>query len=179
MNANIRKLIKSNKENFPVASILIPKKYRDKIMEFYQFARNADDIADSSTLSEGDKLEKLGLIEREILEEFPSWAKDNEELKYGLDLLRAFRQDSIKNRYDDIDELLDYCIHSANPVGQYILYIMEEQADLKASDALCTALQIINHIQDYKEDYKELNRIYLPLDIMGRDNIEHILDDTF
>lgn len=174
MSEDIRKLIKSNKENFPVASILIPKKYRSKIMEFYKFARTADDISDSPHLSEGEKLELLGLAESKLLQgERPNWAIDEEAVKYGLALIKAFRQDVVKNRYENFEELMEYCKYSANPVGRYILHIMDEKdADLKASDALCSVLQIINHIQDYKDDYLELNRIYLPLDKLGEDNIE-------
>ena len=88
---------------------------------------------------------------------------------HALDLLKAFRLDARKNRYANWAELMDYCALSAAPVGRFVLDVHGEDRSLwPASDALCSALQVINHLQDCAKDYKDLNRVYLPLDTLGR-----------
>lgn len=161
-------------ENFPVGSRLIAARYRDPIHRYYTFARNADDIADSATLSAEDKVLRLNVMEDVLLGRrdtgSPSAAALRESLaktrvtpKHATDLLIAFRQDATKSRYATIDELYNYCYYSAVPVGRYVLDLHGENHECYSpSDALCTSLQILNHIQDCTKDLQELNRCYLP-----------------
>jgi hydroxysqualene synthase len=161
-------------ENFPVGSILIARKYRDPMHRYYAFARNADDIADSSALSPEHKLARLGIMEDVLLGRRPdgspsatalraSLAQTGVTPKHATDLLIAFRQDATKNRYATIDELYTYCHYSAVPVGRYVLDLHgENHRCYSPSDALCSALQILNHIQDCAKDFVELDRCYLP-----------------
>jgi squalene synthase HpnC len=161
-------------ENFPVGSRLIAARYRDPIHRYYTFARNADDIADSATLSAEDKVVRLNIMEEVLLGRrdtgSPSAAALRESLaktrvtpKHATDLLIAFRQDATKSRYATIDELYNYCYYSAVPVGRYVLDLHGENHECYSpSDALCTSLQILNHIQDCTKDLQELNRCYLP-----------------
>lgn len=161
-------------ENFPVGSRLIAAKFRDPIHRYYMFARNADDIADSPALSAPEKLRRLDVMEDVLLARrstgSPSALALRESLartgvtpKHATDLLLAFRQDAVKSRYATIDELYSYCYYSAVPVGRYVLDLHGENHDCYSpSDALCTSLQILNHIQDCVKDLKELDRCYLP-----------------
>lgn len=161
-------------ENFPVGSRLIAARYRDPIHRYYTFARNADDIADSPSLPAEDKLFRLGVMEDVLLGRRAtgspsalalreSLAKTGVTAKHATDLLIAFRQDAVKSRYATIDELYNYCHYSAVPVGRYVLDLHGENHECYSpSDALCTSLQILNHIQDCARDLKELNRCYLP-----------------
>ena len=161
-------------ENFPVGSHLIARKHRDPIHRYYTFARNADDIADSSVLSSQEKLDRLGIMEDVLLgrrlDGSPSAAALRTSLaqtgvssRHATDLLVAFRQDATKSRYSTIDELYNYCHYSAMPVGRYVLDVHGESHECwSPSDALCTSLQILNHIQDCAKDLAELDRCYLP-----------------
>jgi squalene synthase HpnC len=161
-------------ENFPVGSHLIAHKYREPIHSFYQFARNADDIADSPFLSAPDKLARLQVMEDVLLglsqRGSPSalllrqsLARTGVSATHATNLLLAFRRDATKLRYATIDELYDYCHYSAVPVGRYVLDLHgESRAAYPASDALCISLQILNHIQDCAKDLKDLDRCYLP-----------------
>ncbi|NVK18208.1 MAG: squalene/phytoene synthase family protein [Methylocystaceae bacterium] len=150
-----------NTENFPVASLLLAKKVRAQVLAFYHFARKADDIADDPDLSAQEKLNKLDI---------------QTQSPFQADLLQAFRQDCTKSRYQTYQELLDYCTHSANPVGRFLLDVHNEETGFEASDALCTALQILNHLQDCQKDFLQLNRIYLPADFLkGPENYEELL----
>lgn len=171
----IQALVRGGEENFPVASILLPKPARRAILHFYIFARNADDIADSTTLLTQEKMTFLTRLQHAVLEEdltaAPEWAHPyiqdviaHQSSRYhGIDLLTAFLRDAVKNRYHSFAELLDYCHYSAAPVGRAVLECCNEsEADMQAADALCTVLQLINHLQDCKADYQQLNRIYLP-----------------
>jgi squalene synthase HpnC len=163
-----------NDENFPVGSHLIKRKYRHPIHQFYTFARNADDIADSPILASEEKLTRLGIMEDVLLgrraEGSPSAAALRTSLAqtgvspgHATDLLVAFRQDATKSRYATIDELYNYCHYSAVPVGRYVLDLHgESHACWSPSDALCTSLQILNHIQDCATDLAEIDRCYLP-----------------
>ena len=166
-------------ENFPVASILITRKYRPAIMAFYRFARAADDIADNAAATPTAKLALLEDMRATLMGE----ANDAPEAlalrkvlgEYGLsnehplDLLTAFRQDVTKLRYANWNELLDYCRHSAMPVGRFVLDVHGESRDTwPANDALCAALQIINHLQDCAKDFRELDRVYIPMDMLDR-----------
>ncbi|MBX6328250.1 MAG: squalene synthase HpnC [Pseudolabrys sp.] len=165
-------------ENFPVASWLIRPQHRSVILAFYEFVRTADDISDHPRLSAGDKLARLDRLESSLL------GKDDQETvgvalreslrerqltaQHALDLLSAFRQDVTKLRYTNWDDLIDYCSRSAMPVGRFVLDVHgESRTTWPASDALCAALQIINHLQDCATDYRALNRVYLPLDALA------------
>lgn len=164
-------------ENFPVASILIKPAYRAPIMSFYRFARAADDIADHETAQPEDKLDRLEAMRATLTGESdaePTARALREVLRergldpcHGLDLLEAFRRDVTKVRYADWDELIDYCRFSAMPVGRFVLDVHgEDRAVWAASDALCAALQIINHLQDCGKDYRAIDRVYVPQDAL-------------
>jgi phytoene synthase len=168
-------------ENFPVASLMLSHEHRNAVLAFYCFARMADDIADAPDRSPADKLARLDALEQALIcgsESIPQAAclKAVEErhgtgLLEARGLLRAFRQDVVKARYLDWAELEAYCALSANPVGHFLLRLHREcEAAHAPADALCTALQILNHIQDCGEDRARLNRIYIPigwLDLAG------------
>jgi hydroxysqualene synthase len=168
----------SRDENFPVASRVIARRHRPAIMAFYEFVRVADDIADHATLGSDEKIARLDRLEDSLL------GKSNDDregvrlrsilqerglpARHAQDLLDAFRQDATKLRYSDWDDLIDYCSRSAMPVGRFVLDVHGESKETwPASDALCAALQIINHLQDCGADYRNLNRVYIPLDAMA------------
>ncbi len=167
-------------ENFPVGSALISARVRPHVHAFYAFARNADDIADSPTLSPEDKVARLDTMEAVLLGDradgSPSATRLRADLaetgvtaRHSLDLLIAFRRDATKLRYDSWDELLDYCRYSAMPVGRHVLDLHGEGRQAwEASDALCAALQVLNHVQDCARDLADLDRCYLPRDMMAR-----------
>ena len=165
-------------ENFPVASLLIRRRHRPAVLAFYEFVRTADDIADHPRLSADEKIARLDAMEASLLgkdDKEPEGVKLRNVLharglspQHAQDLLQAFRQDAVKLRYADWDELIDYCRLSAMPVGRYVLDVHgESRATWPANDALCAALQIINHLQDCAEDYRNLDRVYLPLDTLA------------
>jgi hydroxysqualene synthase len=176
-------------ENFPVASFLIAPRLRQPILSFYRFARAADDIADHPKLSEQEKFAGLAALEDTLLGKSDS-AKAALPLRkvleetglaptHPLDLLTAFRQDVTKRRYADWDELMHYCRYSAMPVGRFVLDVHgEDESTWGYSDPLCSALQVINHHQDCGKDYCELDRVYLPLDILDahHTNVAALLD---
>ena len=162
-------------ENFPVASRLIDARHRGVILAFYEFVRVADDIADHTALSEREKLDQLDRLEANLLGEGdanPEAVRLRAALserglppRHAQDLLTAFRMDVTKLRYKDWDELIHYCSYSAMPVGRFVLDVHgESRATWAANDALCAALQINNHLQDCGKDFRELNRVYIPLD---------------
>jgi squalene synthase HpnC len=169
-------------ENFPVASFLIHPRHRDVILAFYRFARAADDVADNATADPETKLILLDEMRRTLRGEADS-AADAQALReiirarnltaqHGLDLLDAFSLDVTKLRYRDWDDLIDYCRLSAMPVGRFVLDVHgEDRSTWPASDALCAALQVINHLQDCAKDYRDLNRVYIPLDRFARAGI--------
>jgi squalene synthase HpnC len=176
-------------ENFPVASILLPKPLRAPVAAIYHFARTADDFADEGDLPSAERLahlnsyrEQLDRIEagRPITHPIflalqPVIADFKLPLTLFRDLLDAFEQDVTKNRYADFPELMDYCRRSANPVGRLLLHLFGEASEqnLNDSDAICSALQLINHWQDVGIDALKgtEGRIYLPQDEMQRFNI--------
>ena len=173
-------------ENFPVGSWLLPAKLRPYVAQFYAVVRAADDIADHPSLSGDEKLSRLDAFDAALggaeaaSDEYAVAARLAASLRtidvpvdHARNLLKAFKQDAVKNRYDDWDDLLGYCLYSANPVGRFLLDLHgetggetggETEAGHAASDALCTALQIINHLQDCQDDYRDLDRVYIPLD---------------
>jgi phytoene synthase len=164
-------------ENFPVASLLLAPAHRAKILAFYRFVREADDVADSDTLSPEEKVARLDAMEAALVAGDPAVPSAARLKEAGIGseqartLLDAFRQDAAKTRYADWAELLDYCRRSANPVGRFLLRLHGEGPEADApSDALCTALQILNHLQDLAKDRDGLDRIYLPtpwMDLAG------------
>jgi hydroxysqualene synthase len=161
-------------ENFPVASRLIERRHRPVILAFYNFVRVADDIADHPHLSPSEKLARLDRLEASLLgkgEDEPVGTALCEAISsrglsahHAQDLLKAFRQDVLKSRYDNWSDLIGYCTYSAMPVGRFVLDVHgEPKSTWPASDALCAALQIINHLQDCAADYRNLDRVYIPL----------------
>jgi hydroxysqualene synthase len=166
-------------ENFPVGSWLIRRDLRVHVHAFYRFARIADDIADDPTLTAEDKLRRLDRMAT-ILDGDPGDSPGGESpaatamrtsleatgvtAQHCHDVLHAFRQDAVKLRYRDWDDLMEYCRYSAAPVGRQLLDLHGESPDTwPASDALCAALQVLNHLQDCVTDYRALDRVYLPL----------------
>ncbi len=166
-------------ENFPVASVLIAPRRRAPILAFYDFVRAADDIADHPTLDAARKLAMLDRLEAALLGQGPDEpvaARLREiarerglGVQHARDLVTAFRRDVTQSRYKDWDDLIDYCRYSAMPVGRFVLDVHGESAEATwaANDALCAALQIINHLQDCGKDYRDLDRVYLPLDTLN------------
>jgi farnesyl-diphosphate farnesyltransferase len=167
-------------ENFPVGSVLISAKLRPHIHAFYAFARNADDIADSATLTPEDKIARLDVMEAVLTGARPSGSPSAAKLRESLaatgvspdhaqDLLIAFRQDARKRRYATWDELYRYCRYSAMPVGRHVLALHGERRTetWEPSDALCTALQVLNHLQDCQQDLAQMDRCYLPEDLLA------------
>jgi squalene synthase HpnC len=165
-------------ENFPVASWLLGEQRRGPILAFYRFVRAADDVADHQSLSPETKLKLLNHLDDALTGRGApdphaeplrlALAESGLSPKHALDLLSAFRLDARKNRYADWSELMDYCALSAAPVGRFVLDVHGEDPSIwPASDALCSALQVINHLQDCAEDYRRLNRVYLPLDTLA------------
>ena len=170
-------------ENFPVASILMPKRLRKPVAAIYHFARAADDIADEGALPNDERLNQLsefraelGRIERNETPLTPLFQNLAAEVhQHALpmqplyDLLDAFSQDVVKKRYTNFDEVLAYCRRSANPVGNLLLHLYDEATpvNITYSDAICTSLQLINFWQDVARDYA-IGRIYLPLDELAQ-----------
>ncbi|MGA7323442.1 MAG: squalene synthase HpnC [Rhodomicrobium sp.] len=165
-------------ENFPVASRLISKRHRDVVLAFYRFARASDDVADHPELPADEKIRILDGFEEtllgkhdEIQDALPLRKAIHDRglsPKHAQDLLTAFRMDAKKLRYADWDDLIHYCTYSAMPVGRFVLDVHgEDHSTWPANDALCAALQIINHLQDCGADYRRLDRVYIPLDVLA------------
>ena len=164
-----------NSENFPVGSFLIRRDLRPHVHAFYRFARNADDVADNPGLSAEEKIRRLdrmaAILDGASGQDSPAAAAMRESLletgtttQHCHDVLHAFRLDAVKLRYLDWADLMAYCRYSASPVGRQLLDLHGESQDTwPASDALCSALQVLNHLQDCAEDYRLLDRVYLPL----------------
>jgi hydroxysqualene synthase len=161
-------------ENFPVGSFLIRRDLRRHVHAFYRFARNADDIADNPDLAVADKLRRLDRMEA-VLDGAPgddspaaaamraSLLETGTTFQHCRDVLRAFRLDATKLRYEDWSDLMEYCRYSASPVGRQLLDLHgEDRATWPPSDALCSALQVLNHLQDCAADHRDLDRVYLP-----------------
>jgi squalene synthase HpnC len=166
-------------ENFPVGSWLIPAPLRPHVAAYYAFARAIDDIADNPALSPDDKIARLdgfadaltsgtggdAFVKAHKLR--ATLAATGIPARHGLDLISAFKQDAVKPRYATWAELIDYCDRSASPVGRFLCDLHGENRSLyPLSDALCNALQVINHLQDCAGDFASLNRVYLPEDWM-------------
>jgi squalene synthase HpnC len=163
-------------ENFPVGSFLLARALRPKVAVFYAFARAIDDIADNPDLPAHEKTERLDGFDRALTGHLndPAFSKAlrvrellgdvGDTIHHCRDLIEAFKLDAVKLRYEDWSELISvYCMKSAAPVGRFLLDLHDCPRDAyPASDALCNALQVINHLQDCKEDHARLDRVYLP-----------------
>ena len=173
----------ANSENFPVGSWLLPARLRPHVACFYAFARAADDIADNPDLSPDEKIKRLDVFEATLLggsqnSQKTMWMAASLKQtgitpQHCLDLLAAFRRDAIKSRYDDWLDLMAYCRLSAAPVGRYLIDLHGgSKLGYWPSDSLCAALQLINHLQDCGDDYRTLNRVYLPMDWMAEAGVD-------
>jgi len=177
-------------ENFPVASPLLPPELRAPVRVIYAFARSADDLADEGDASASERIEALNAYERE-LDHIDAGREPSSDLFLQLaltlkehhlntqllrDLLSAFRQDVVQTRYASFDELLDYCSRSANPVGRIMLALSEQYSPemLDQSDAICSALQLINFLQDVAIDRKK-SRIYIPQEDIAKFSVSEQL----
>lgn len=170
----------SGDENFPVGSFLLPARLRPHVARFYAYARAIDDIADNPKLKPQDKIDRLtGFAEaiegghandpRYVTAHRcrASLLETGVTTQHCLDLIAAFKQDAVKLRYDDWNDLMGYCYLSASPVGRYLLDLHgEDRSGYPFSDALCNALQVLNHLQDCQADYRAMDRVYLPQDWM-------------
>lgn len=170
-------------ENFPVASLLLPRRLRPAVEAIYRFARSADDIADEGIAAPAERLAALdrygaqlrrleaGQSTGEPLFDTLGEAITRHALPFAPfhDLLSAFAQDVVKPRYASYAELMDYCTRSANPVGRLMLHLFDaaDPSNLRDSDAICTALQLINFWQDVRIDLAK-GRIYLPQEDLAR-----------
>ncbi|WP_246379465.1 squalene synthase HpnC [Gluconacetobacter johannae] len=178
-------------ENFPVGSLLISRRLRPHVHAYYDFARVIDDIVDTDRLDADAKIARLNAMEDVVLgrRQAPPRRDARTAVRVGralaltgvpvttaTDLIVAFRQDAVKGRYQSWDELVEYCRYSANPVGRFLLGLHgEDAATFGPSDALCTSLQVLNHLQDCADDLRVLDRCYLPLPWLEREGAS--LDD--
>ena len=169
-------------ENFPVASWLVPRHLRPAIIAIYRFARMADDLADEGDLEPAERLARLSRC-RQQLESIRSGQADRTDRIFGplaasidqyqlplglfFDLLSAFEQDVVQQRWPDEASIRDYCRRSANPIGRLMLALVgiRSTEQLQQSDAICTGLQRINFLQDFGLDWKR-GRLYLPLELL-------------
>jgi squalene synthase HpnC len=180
-------------ENFPVASILLPRRLRVPVQNVYRYARSADDIADEGDAQASERLAQLQGYRaalRDIADRALNLADGDTRkpvfdpladtirrhalpLEPFLDLLSAFEQDIGTTRYGSASQLLDYCRRSANPVGRIMLHLYGkyDDANVAWSDAICTGLQLTNFWQDVAVDWRK-NRVYLPQDALRRHNVD-------
>lgn len=172
-------------ENFPVGSFLIPKALRSHVLCYYNFAREIDDVADNPASSGEDKIKELEAFGQVLTQgsDDPYFETADKlhrsmietEISFdrGLNLISAFKQDAVQSRYTTWDALIDYCQRSAAPVGRYLLDLHGESPELyPASDALCHALQVINHLQDASKDRSEMDRVYVPTDWLAEEGLD-------
>jgi squalene synthase HpnC len=184
------KLVKKHYENFPVVSFFIPSNIRQDMAIIYWFARTADDFADEGSIESSERITKLFAFEERINyllnnepgNNFEAALKNtiiSNKLSHNnfFNLLKAFKQDVIKNRYLTFNEVLEYCSCSANPVGRILLELfnIRNEKAFYFSDKICTALQLTNFIQDTEIDFKK-GRIYYPKDEMDKFGVT---DDMF
>jgi squalene synthase HpnC len=165
-------------ENFPVASLLLPAPLREPVEIIYRFARSADDFADEGNDPPQVRLQRLNDYRAQLAAPSTPLFRNLEKIirehdlpvQLFADLLDAFTQDVTHKRYEDFPQLMGYCRRSANPVGRLLLHLFKRTSDLelRQSDAICSALQLINHWQDVDVDYVKDNRVYLPQEDMAR-----------
>ena len=172
-------------ENFPVASLLLPAPLRAPVAVIYRFARTADDFADEGNDPPAVRLKNLQDIRRQI--DGPSPVAElirDRGLPPQLfhDLVDAFSQDVTKKSYANFAEVLDYCRRSANPVGRLLLHLFKRtsETELRQSDAICSALQLVNFWQDVEADWRKDRRVYLPREDMARFGVteKHLLQQS-
>ena len=192
--AECEALARRHYENFPVGSWLLPRAMRRPVTVIYAFARKADDLADEGDLQTAERLAGLQCLQ-DMLDGIAAGTPQSDWLgmaladtvsRYDLpldpfrDLLDAFRQDVTKRRYETFGEVMGYCRRSANPVGRLLLQLrnVTDVRSFAYSDAICSALQLINFYQDLHQDYVENGRIYIPLDEMEAHGVstEHFRD---
>ena len=172
------RLTRDHYENFPVASVLVPKEKRLHICSIYSFARIADDFADEPGLTTAERIDSLTEWEEQLVDAYRGHVHhpvfialretiDRFEMPIELfqNLLRAFRSDVTTHRYETFDEVLEYCEHSANPIGRLLLLLFNYRSEttLELSDFICTGLQLTNFWQDVSVDLQK-DRVYIPLD---------------
>jgi len=179
-------------ENFPVASILLPRRLREPVVNIYRYARTADDIADEGDAPPEQRLASLGDYQQALDQiagghltlpadhplriVFEPLIRTIQQFSLPLqpfrDLLSAFQQDVVTHRYENDAALLDYCSRSANPVGLLMLHLYDAAtpANIRDSNAICTGLQLVNFWQDVAIDWGK-NRVYLPQDKMARHEV--------
>jgi len=178
------RMARDHYENFPVASLFLPRALRAPVAVIYAFARTGDDLADEGALAPRERLRGLTALGADldralsgaVVQDPVAGATADVIRRHGLpaplfhDLLTAFRMDVEKRRYADFGELMGYCGYSANPVGRLMLHLTGDATpeNCQNSDAICTALQLMNFLQDMDQDYRENDRIYLPRDEMAR-----------
>ena len=183
-----RRAAQRHYENFPVASLLLPRRLRTPVALLYSFARRADDIADEGCLDPSQRLERLTQLREQldlVRAEQPCGDASIDALglavmQYRLpwqplyDLLSAFTQDVTVDRYASFADLADYCRRSANPVGRLLLHLFDavDDTNFANSDSVCTALQLLNFAQDLDADFHQRGRIYIPLDEMARFGVD-------
>ncbi len=190
-------LTKKHYENFPVGSLLIPRDKRKFVYSVYAFARTADDIADAYDLNSNEKVKALKEYEKELKDVYQDKFNDSNKhrkiftalsntkdelnipIKEFQNLLTAFKQDAIKERYNTFQELIDYSENSANPIGHLVLYVfgfneIKDEKIFRLSNKICTALQLTNFWQDVSSDL-EINRIYIPEEVMEKFNYKEEL----
>lgn len=167
-------------ENFPVGSWLLQASLRPHVAAYYAFARAIDDIADNPRLAPADKIARLEAFAAGVMGEARPYPAPEKAVamrrtlvetgispRHCTDLVDAFKQDAVQSRYDGWNDLIGYCMRSAAPVGRFLLDLHGgSRHGYGPSDALCNALQVINHLQDCGADYRELDRVYLPLEWM-------------
>jgi len=176
--AYCEQMTRTHYENFPVASLLIPKRQRPYVAAIYAFARTADDFADEGTVSAEERLGRLDEWEFQLDASYRGDAKDpvfialaETAARTGIpkaplsELLTAFRMDVTANRFETFQDLLSYCKYSANPVGRLVLHLFNQARPetIALSDSICTGLQLANFWQDVSVDWKK-GRLYLPLE---------------
>jgi squalene synthase HpnC len=170
----------TTRENFPVGSLLIRSDLRQVVAAFYRVARDADDVADDPARSPDDKLQALDQFEAGLSGDSAGAPQAlrlhalnrPEPVRHARQLLRAFRRDARNEACATWDDLLAYCEDSANPVGRFLLDLHGEDREAwPLSDRLCTALQVLNHLQDLRADHLGLGRHYMPLKWMEQEQI--------
>lgn len=176
--------VSAHYENFPVASILLPKRLRRPVAAIYAFARRADDIVDEGKDTPEQRTHNIQAMQDSLLSIINHVAQQDKlfialadtinqhQLSISLfqDLLSAFSQDINTHRYANYAQVLDYCQRSANPIGRLMLHLHRQATaeNIQQSDAICSALQLINFMQDIHDDLLSRDRIYLPSEDMQR-----------
>jgi squalene synthase HpnC len=186
--AACQQMVRGHYENFPVASLILPRRLRQPISAIYAFARSADDFADEGDWDAATRLTHLKRFDAQLeaiaygeTVDAPIFIALADTIdRHALpmqsfhDLITAFSQDVTKKRYASLREVWQYCRYSANPVGRLLLHLIKANTpeNLERSDAICSALQLINFLQDISQDLEENDRIYLPQDLMANYGVD-------